>query len=106
MQRSLEYFPVQLFAVIMGLSGLTIMYAKAYHFLNFPYWIYLSLLFIDVVLFFVIFSTYVIKWVKYPNAITQEFNHPIKSSFGAAISIIPILIYSKPLKGSCKKPKI
>jgi len=92
MQRSLEYFPVQLFAVIMGLSGLTIMYAKAYHFLNFPYWLYLSLLFIDVILFFVIFSAYIIKWVKYPNAITQEFNHPIKSSFGAAISISFLLV--------------
>ena len=46
MQRSLEFFPVQLFAVIMGLSGLTIAFAKAYHFLNFPYWPYLLLLFL------------------------------------------------------------
>jgi len=92
MQRSLEYFPVQLFAVIMGLSGLTIAFAKAYHFLNFPYWPYLLLLFLDVALFFVIFSAYVLKWIKYPDAIKKEFSHPIKSSFGAAISISFLLI--------------
>jgi len=92
MQRSLEHFPVQLFAVIMGLSGLTIMYAKAYHFLNFPYLIYLTLLGIDVILFFVIFISYIMKWVKYPKAVQKEFSHPIKSSFGAAISISFLLL--------------
>ena len=34
MQRKLKYFPIQLFAVIMGISGVTIAFAKAYHFLN------------------------------------------------------------------------
>jgi len=92
MQRSLEFFPVQLFAVIMGLSGLTIAYAKAYHFLNFPYWPYLVLLFIDVNVFFVIFTAYILKWIKYPEAVSKEFSHPIKSSFGAAISISFLLI--------------
>ncbi len=90
--RSLEFFPVQFFAVIMGLSGLTIAYAKAYHFLNFPYWIYLSLLLVDVILFFLIFTFYVLKWVKYPLSVSKEFSHPIKSSFGAAISISFLLI--------------
>ncbi len=33
-----------------------------------------------------------IKWVKYPDAIKKEFNHPIKSSFAAAISISFLLI--------------
>jgi tellurite resistance protein len=92
MQRSLKYFPVQLFAVIMGLSGLTIAFAKAYHFLGFPYWLYLLLLFLDVSVFFVIFTAYVLKWIKYPEAIKAEFSHPIKSSFGAAISISFLLI--------------
>ena len=91
-KRSLEYFPVQLFAIIMGLSGLTIVYAKAYHFLGFPKWIYLSLLFIDTVLFFIIFIGYVIKWIKYPDAVKSEFLHPVKSSFVAAISISFLLL--------------
>ena len=92
MQRSLQYFPVQLFAVIMGLSGLTIAYAKAYHFLNFPKWIYLFLLAVDTLLFFVIFTAYIFKWIKYPDAVKKEFLHPVKSSFIAAISISFLLI--------------
>lgn len=49
-KRSLEHFPVQLFAIIMGLSGLSIVFAKAYHLLDMPYWIYGTLLLIDTVL--------------------------------------------------------
>ena len=90
--RRLEYFPVQLFAVIMGFSGLTIVFAKAYHFLKFPYYLYLFFLAIDVALFFIIFSMYILKWIKYPEAVQKEFSHPIKSSFGAAISISFLLI--------------
>ena len=56
MQRKLKYFPIQLFAVIMGISGVTIAFAKAYHFLNAPYFIYEGLLFIDAILFFLIFN--------------------------------------------------
>ncbi|AZV46196.1 C4-dicarboxylate ABC transporter [Nautilia sp. PV-1] len=94
MQRSLKYFPVQLFAVIMGLSGLTIAFAKAWHFLKIDAFhpIYEALLVIDTILFFVVFFTYIIKWIKYPEAVAKEFNHPIKSSFAAAISISFLLI--------------
>ena len=91
-ERSLRGFPVQLFAVIMGISGLTIAYAKAFHYFGLPRFIYETLLVIDTALFFLIFTTYMIKWVKYPDAIKKEFNHPIKSSFAAAISISFLLI--------------
>ena len=86
-KRSLEYFPVQLFAVIMGVSGLAIVFAKAYHLINMPYWIYSILLFMDTVLFLGIFTAYMFKWLLYPEAVKKEFYHPIKSSFIAAISI-------------------
>ncbi|ACM93207.1 C4-dicarboxylate transporter/malic acid transport protein [Nautilia profundicola AmH] len=94
MKRSLEFFPVQLFAVIMGLSGLTIAFAKAWHFLNINYFeaIYKVLLLLDTILFFVVFMTYIFKWIKYPEAVKKEFNHPVKSSFAAAISISFLLI--------------
>ena len=92
MERSLEGFPVQLFAVIMGLSGLVIAYGKAYHFFGFPEIIYYSLLILDTALFFLIFSAYILKWIKYPQAVKKEFNHPIKSSFVATISISFLLI--------------
>ena len=91
-KRSLSCFPVQFFAVLMGISGLTIVYAKAYHILNFSSIWYLILLGINTILFFVIFTIYLLKWIKYPQKIKEELNHPIKSSFVPAISISFLLL--------------
>jgi len=91
-KRSLEHFPVQLFAIIMGLSGLSIVFAKAYHLIDMPYWIYGTLLFMDTVLFLGIFTAYMFKWLLYPEAVKKEFYHPIKSSFMAAISVSFLLV--------------
>ncbi|WP_456479477.1 SLAC1 anion channel family protein [Nautilia sp.] len=73
---------------------MTIAFAKAWHFLkigSFEY-VYKTLPFLDTVLFFIVFFTYMIKWIKYPSAVQKEFNHPVKSSFAAAISISFLLI--------------
>jgi len=91
-KRALEHMPIQLFAIIMGLSGFAIVFAKAYHALEFPYWIYTSILFIDTVLFLVIFTAYMFKLLLYTQAVKKEFYHPIKSSFMAAISISFLLL--------------
>jgi tellurite resistance protein len=84
--------PIQLFAIIMGLSGFAVVFAKSYHFLDTPYWIYLFILFIDTVLFFTIFISYMFKILFYTEFVKKEFYHPIKSSFMAAISISFLLI--------------
>ncbi|MBU1658361.1 SLAC1 anion channel family protein [bacterium] len=91
-QRSLEFFPVQLFAVVMGVSGLSIAFAKAYHILGAPYIIYEVFLLIDTLLFLLIFTTYLLKFLKYPQAVKKEFLHPIKSAFMATISISFLLV--------------
>ncbi len=91
-KRSLEHFPVQLFAVVMGMSGITIVYAKAYHLLATPYALYELLLWADTLLFFGIFTAYMLKWLIYPEAVQKELQHPVKSSFMAAISISFLLL--------------
>ncbi|MFK5880609.1 MAG: SLAC1 anion channel family protein [Sulfurospirillum sp.] len=91
-KRSLSCFPVQFFAVLMGISGLTIVYAKAYHILNFSSFWYLSLLSINTILFFIIFTIYLRKWIQYPQKVEEEMHHPIKSSFVPAISISFLLL--------------
>ncbi len=91
-KRSLSCFPVQFFAVLMGISGITITYAKAYHILDFSQFWYFALLVINTVLFFVIFTLYLLKWVKYPQKVKEEMSHPIKSSFVPAISISFLLL--------------
>jgi tellurite resistance protein len=91
-KRSLEFFPIQLFAVVMGFSGFVIAMAKAYHLIDMPYGIYEGLLFIDTALFFVIFIAYMLKLLVYTNAVKKEFYHPIKSAFMATISISILLL--------------
>ena len=90
--RSLQHMPIQLFAIIMGLSGFAIMFAKAYHIISMPYWIYVTILFIDTLLFLVIFTAYMFKILLYFDDVKKEFYHPIKSSFMAAISISFLLL--------------
>lgn len=90
--RSLKFMPVQLFAMIMGLSGLAIVFAKANHIIGLPYFIYEITLFIDTVLFFTIFIFYMLKVLNHLDAVQKEFYHPIKSSFMAAISISFLLV--------------
>jgi len=76
----------------MGLSGFAIMFAKAYHLLDMPYWIYSTILLIDTALFLVIFTAYMFKILLYLDDVKKEFYHPIKSSFMAAISISFLLL--------------
>ncbi|MFT5835999.1 MAG: tellurite resistance protein [Sulfurimonas sp.] len=90
--RSLEYFPVQLFAIIMGLSGFAIVLAKAHHIFGFSYYFYTTTLFIDTALFLLILTAYMLKLLYHTDAVKKEFYHPIKSSFMAAISISFLLL--------------
>ena len=91
-KRSLEFFPIQLFAVVMGVSGLAIAFGKAYHLFGVPYVIYAGLLLIDTLLFLSIFTLYMYKYVLYPEAVKRESLHPVKSSFMATISISFLLV--------------
>jgi len=91
-KRTLEFMPIQLFAIIMGLSGFAIMFAKAYHLLGVPYGIYAIILLVDTVLFLAIFTAYMFKLLLFTEAVKKEFYHPIKSSFMAAISISFLLL--------------
>jgi len=92
MQRSLKFFPIQFFTVIMGVSGLSIVYLKACYFFHFPKLIYILLESIDILLFFFISTAYVIKLIKYPQYVRNEFLHPIKNPFFASLSISLMLI--------------
>lgn len=84
--------PIQLFAIVMGLSGFAIVFAKAYHLLDVPYVIYETILFVDTALFLVIFTAYMFKILLCTDAVKKEFIHPIKSSFMAAVSISFLLL--------------
>lgn len=88
-----------MFAVVMGLSGLTIVYQKAHEI--FGFWIFISniLVFVDTILFVSILFFYIMKTIKYFDEVKSEFNHPVRINFFAAsaISFLLIAIVYRPI---------
>ena len=88
----LQYFPVMIFAIIMGLGGLTLDYKKATEVLSFPPILFQFLCVIVSTLSLIIFCFYILKLLKYPQAILSEFTHPVKLNFFATISMSALLL--------------
>jgi tellurite resistance protein len=88
----LKFFPIMMFAIVMGLSGLTIVYEKAHEIFKIPSIIGNSLLVLDIVIFMIIILYYIVKVIKYKEEVKKEFNHPIRINFFATISISFLLL--------------
>jgi len=81
-----------MFATVMGLSGLTIMYQKAGIWLGFPTLIGTSLMGLTTLVFLIVSITYLTKFFKYKMAVQKEFSHPIRINFFAAVSISMLML--------------
>ncbi len=91
-QSRLHYFPVSFFAMVMGMSGLTLAWEKSHHVLQMPAYISQALLLFTVGLFLLLAGFYLVKLLRYRSAVLQELGHPIKLSFFPTISISMILL--------------
>jgi tellurite resistance protein len=81
-----------MYAIVMGMSGLTITYQKAGVWLGFPHIIGTSLMYITTSIFVVVSIVYIIKYLKYTKAVKKEFSHPVRVNFFAAISISMLML--------------
>ena len=88
----LKFFPIMMYAIVMGLGGLTITYQKATHFLDFPSMFGTLFSFITTIAFVVISLIYFTKYIKYPDMVKKEFDHPVRINFFAAISISMLML--------------
>lgn len=88
----LQHFPVTLFAMIMGLGGLTLSWHRSHAVLGMPVWISHALLVLSVSLFLTICVFYALKMMRFPDAVKGELNHPIKLSFFPTFSISLIIL--------------
>jgi tellurite resistance protein len=88
----LAHFPAAFFAMVMGLTGLTLAWEKASQVFSSSILIPKTLLIISACSFLSIVLIYLLKIVRHPQAVTAEFNHPIKMSFFPAFSIGLILL--------------
>ena len=88
----IKYFPIMMFAIVMGLSGLTIVYQKATLWLGFPSML-ASLLVVAVsIIFLIIVTLYGLKIILFFDEVKKEFSHPVRINFFAAASISLLLL--------------
>ena len=88
----LQFFPIMMFAIIMGLAGLTLVFKKVHESLSFPSLIVTLMTAATTILFFVILYFYILKIVKHKNEVKKEFTHPIRINFFAASSISTLIL--------------
>ena len=87
-----KFFPIMMYAAVMGMSGLTMMYQKAALWLGFSAMIGNGLMVISTALFVVISVIYLGKYIQYTAVVKKEFSHPIRLNFFAAISISMLML--------------
>lgn len=91
-EARLKHFPIMMYAIVMGLSGLSLVYLKAHAWLGFPYFLGMFFVALDTIAFLTISAFYVVKIIKYFDAVKWEFNHPVRVNFFAAFSISLLLL--------------
>jgi tellurite resistance protein len=91
-QPRLRHFPVAFFAMVMGLTGLTLAWRKAETLLDLPVAASPALLMLSTGLFALLAAVYVAKLIRFGAAARQEWLHPIKMNFVPAVSISLILL--------------
>ncbi len=88
----LKFFPVSFFAMIMGLSGLTLAWHKGEHVLGLSFPVAHALAAFTLGLFLVLAVIYAAKFARYRAAVIGELNHPVMMAFFPAISISLLLL--------------
>ncbi|NRG18787.1 C4-dicarboxylate ABC transporter [Rhizobiales bacterium] len=89
--QKLPHLPVNLFAIVMGMAGLTLATIRFESASGVSASISLMFLGATVSVLLLLSALYLLKLVKHPQAVRAEWNHPVKIAFFPAISIGLIL---------------
>lgn len=92
MKAKLEFFPITMFSIVMGLSGFTIALGKFYHIQWLPKLFYDVMLFVVLFLFLLFGTLYLLKLVFYPAEVKKDFAHRIRINFFSTVSISLLLL--------------
>ena len=91
-----DYLPIGLFGSVMGLSGLSVAWRLAHARYGVPDWMSLGIAGLAILAFLLVSVAYAVKLVTAPEAVRNEFRHPIAGNlFGTALIsllLLPILI--------------
>ncbi len=88
----LEYFPINIFALTMGLGGFGIATHKLETVQGWTNTLSTAAIAFASGLFVLLLLIYLLKIIKYPAAVKAEWNHPIKLSFFPAVSISMLIL--------------
>lgn len=88
----LEHFPIAIFSIVMGMTGLALAWLKAHAVLGMPFVIGQGLRSTASVLFVLLLAIYGLKALRHPQAIVMEMRHPVRINFFATISISLLLL--------------
>lgn len=83
----LEHFPVNFFATVMGLSGMTLATQRLEGAFGLPRAASTAFLAVTVCLLLGSLALYAMKAVRFPGAVAADWHHPVKIAFFPAISI-------------------
>ncbi len=89
-ESRLMHFPISMFSIVMGLSGFSIAWQKSLG-MSFPLVTTFTSVLASIVMILVS-SIYLMKLIRYPDAVIAETKHPIKINFFAAFSISLLLL--------------
>jgi len=84
---AIRYLPVATFATIMGSAGLTLAWERAAQLFDLPLLISELLLAFTSALMILLGVSYAVKFFRFREEVSKEFNHPIKISFFPAYTI-------------------
>lgn len=84
--------PVNLFASVMGLSGLALAWRLAHDSLGAPALVGEAIGAFAVAVFLLLASGYLAKLAKHPQAVHAEFHHPVAGNFFGTIAISVLLL--------------
>ncbi|MDD2896700.1 MAG: SLAC1 anion channel family protein [Aliarcobacter sp.] len=88
----LQFFPIMMFATIMGLAGLTLVYRRGSEVLQLPAFISIIMMAITTIVFLTVVYMYISKIIKHKDEVKKEFSHPVRINFFAASSISTLLL--------------
>ncbi len=92
MSNKIQFFPITSYAVVMGLTGLSIAFGKFYHMQWLPRIFYDISIFLVLFLFVAISVIYSLKLLNFTSEVQADFKHRIRINFFSAISISCLLL--------------
>ena len=88
----LENFPIAIFSIVMGMTGLALAWLKAHAVLDMPFVVGEGLRSAVSILFILLLAIYSLKVLRYPHEIIKEIRHPVRINFFATLSISLLLL--------------